>query len=67
MKYGYIRVSTGERNPDRQYIALEICGLQKITNISTRHLTWLIIRVIVLLEQRTIQDSMSRRRQCYEY
>lgn len=27
--YGYIRVSTKEQNPDRQYIALENCGVDK--------------------------------------
>lgn len=27
--YGYIRVSTKEQNPDRQYIALENCGVDR--------------------------------------
>ncbi len=29
MKYGYIRVSTKEQNPDRQYIALEHHGVSR--------------------------------------
>lgn len=28
-KYGYIRVSTKEQNPDRQYISLQKCGVEK--------------------------------------
>lgn len=28
-KYGYIRVSTKEQNPERQFIALQECGVKK--------------------------------------
>ena len=28
-KYGYIRVSTREQNPERQLIAMEECGIRQ--------------------------------------